>query len=103
MDIKIFEDAQELGKAAGSTTAQLIREAISNNGAANVILATGTSQFETLKQLISEPKPNQPKKLVQVLIVMLIFYLSSCDVQRRNSRAQTIMISLLPKGLESLT
>ncbi len=54
MKIKIFEDAQELGKAAGSDAAQLIREAIRKNGAANIILATGTSQFEILNQLISE-------------------------------------------------
>ncbi len=54
MKIKIFEDAQELGKAASSDAAQLIREAIRKNGAANIILATGTSQFETLNQLISE-------------------------------------------------
>ena len=54
MNIKVFNDAQELGKAAGSVAAQLIREAISNNGFANIILATGTSQFETLNQLILE-------------------------------------------------
>ncbi|MEO6289284.1 MAG: glucosamine-6-phosphate deaminase, partial [Ginsengibacter sp.] len=54
MNVKIFKEAQELGKAAGSAAAQLIRKAISTNGAANIILATGTSQFETLNQLISE-------------------------------------------------
>ncbi len=35
-------------------TAPLIRQAIAEKGAANIILATGTSQFETLNQLISE-------------------------------------------------
>ncbi len=54
MNIKIFEDAQELGIAAGSNAAHLIREAINNNGSANIILATGTSQFETLNQLVLE-------------------------------------------------
>ena len=34
--------------------ARLIREAIETNGTANIILATGTSQFETLNQLVSE-------------------------------------------------
>ncbi len=54
MNIKVFENPHELGKAAGIKAAQLIRETISNNGSANIILATGTSQFETLNQLISE-------------------------------------------------
>lgn len=54
MDIQISKDPAELGKAAGHATAQLIREAIATNGNANIILATGTSQFETLKQLLQE-------------------------------------------------
>lgn len=54
MITKIFKEAHELGKAAGSAAAHLIRDAISNTGSANIILATGTSQFETLNQLISE-------------------------------------------------
>lgn len=54
MNIKIFKDAHASGKAAGAAAAQLIREAIKNNGFANIILATGTSQFETLNQLILE-------------------------------------------------
>ena len=54
MDIKIAENAHELGKSAGAAAARAIREAIISKGAANIILATGTSQFETLKQLILE-------------------------------------------------
>ena len=54
MDIDIAKDPVELGKAAGTKAAQLIREAILANGSANIILATGTSQFETLNQLIRE-------------------------------------------------
>jgi glucosamine-6-phosphate deaminase len=54
MKIEIYTTSYELGKAAGRYAAQLIREAIEANGAANIILATGTSQFETLKQLVSE-------------------------------------------------
>ncbi|HEY5751223.1 MAG TPA: glucosamine-6-phosphate deaminase [Chryseolinea sp.] len=54
MDIKIAENASELGRGAGAAAAQAIRETIASKGAANIILATGTSQFETLKQLISE-------------------------------------------------
>lgn len=55
MEIKINSTSTELGKVAGAEAAALIREAIKTNGSANIILATGTSQFETLKQLILEP------------------------------------------------
>jgi glucosamine-6-phosphate deaminase len=55
MEIVIANDAKELGQAAGHAAADLVRQAISKNGSANIILATGTSQFETLNQLISEP------------------------------------------------
>jgi glucosamine-6-phosphate deaminase len=54
MKVEIYDTPRQLGKAAGMQAAQLIREAIKTNGTANIILATGTSQFETLKQLISE-------------------------------------------------
>lgn len=53
MNIQIFESAQELGKAAGAKASALIKEAIKENGTANIILATGASQFETLKELIN--------------------------------------------------
>jgi glucosamine-6-phosphate deaminase len=52
--IHIYNDHYQLGQAAGIAAASLIREAIHKNGTANIILATGTSQFETLNQLISE-------------------------------------------------
>ena len=54
MKINVTENLSALGKAAGAAAAQIIRESIAINGSANIILATGTSQFETLKQLISE-------------------------------------------------
>ena len=54
MKINIYNDPYELGKAAGIAAAQLIREAIKVKDAANIILATGTSQFEALNQLIAE-------------------------------------------------
>jgi glucosamine-6-phosphate deaminase len=54
MNISIPQNPYELGKAAGAAAAQVIREAIAVNGSANIILATGTSQFETLNQLIAE-------------------------------------------------
>lgn len=54
MKVIVSDNNVELGKKAGSVTAALIREAIAAKGSANVILATGTSQFETLNQLIKE-------------------------------------------------
>ncbi len=54
MNIHVFADAKELGKAAGIKAAEHIRTAIAEKGSANIILATGTSQFETINQLISE-------------------------------------------------
>jgi glucosamine-6-phosphate deaminase len=54
MKVNIQVDAEKAGIAAGIKTAQLIKEAISDKGEANIITATGKSQFETLKQLIRE-------------------------------------------------
>lgn len=54
MEIILTKDPIELGKSAGSAAAELIINALEQNGQANIILATGASQFETLKQLISE-------------------------------------------------
>jgi glucosamine-6-phosphate deaminase len=54
MKIEITNDPLELGHRAGKDAGELIRKAIEDRGQANVILATGTSQFETLNQLIRE-------------------------------------------------
>jgi len=54
MKIIIKNDPVDLGREAGREAAQMIRDAIKNRGFANIIVATGTSQFETLKQLIRE-------------------------------------------------
>jgi glucosamine-6-phosphate deaminase len=54
MQIQILEDSVALGREAGKKAASLIRQAIAANGEANIILATGASQFETLKHLIRE-------------------------------------------------
>ena len=52
-NIDISKDAQELGQKSGDQSAEIIKRAIAENGQANVILATGTSQFETLQRLLS--------------------------------------------------
>lgn len=54
MHIITSPNPPELGAAAGKTAADLIRKAIVEKGSANIILATGASQFETLNQLIKE-------------------------------------------------
>jgi len=54
MKVSIYNTPVELGKAAGMAAAELISKTIESNGTANIILATGTSQFETLNQLIAE-------------------------------------------------
>lgn len=54
MRIQIENDPVRLGQSAGKYAAELIRKAIAEKGGANIILATGTSQFETLRQLLSE-------------------------------------------------
>ena len=64
MTISISPNPIELGQKAGKIGAELIRKAIKNQGFANIILATGTSQFETLKQLLTEKEIDWSKVTV---------------------------------------
>ena len=59
VNIHVATSAQVLGKEAGQLAATLIQEVIDQRGSANIILATGASQFETLAQLIQFPIPWQ--------------------------------------------
>ena len=61
MEIKIYQNPEELGRAAGSAAAAIIREVIAKKGNAAIILATGTSQFYTIDQLIAEKDINWSK------------------------------------------
>lgn len=54
MNVEIFPDRESLGAKAGAQGAQWIKDAILEKGEANIILATGQSQFETLEALISD-------------------------------------------------
>jgi glucosamine-6-phosphate deaminase len=54
MQIKIFDDAEQLGAAAAKAGAKLIRKALSDRDTANIILATGASQFALLANLVQE-------------------------------------------------
>ena len=53
MEKYIYNTKQEMGTAAASHAAEAIKQAIEDKGRANIILATGTSQFETINSLTS--------------------------------------------------
>ena len=55
MEVQIFQDKNSLGRAAAARGAAYIREALEKNGRANIIVATGASQFEMLSALTKEP------------------------------------------------
>lgn len=58
MDVKIMPDKQAMGKAAAAAGAEQIRSALAARGHANIIVATGASQFEMLAALVKEPGIN---------------------------------------------
>ncbi len=53
MEKFIYKTKMEMGAAAATQAAEAIKQAIESKGEANIILATGTSQFETIKNLTS--------------------------------------------------
>ncbi len=53
MNISISAHAKELGEQAGTLARELIQQAITRDGRANIILATGASQFETIRVLVA--------------------------------------------------
>jgi glucosamine-6-phosphate deaminase len=55
MEVRVLPDKAEMGAAAAAQAADLIREAIASRGGANVIAATGASQFEFLDALVGAP------------------------------------------------
>lgn len=54
MNVEIFSDRESLGVHAGAKGAACIKNIIREKGEANIILATGQSQFDTLEALISD-------------------------------------------------
>ena len=54
MNVAIFNSKQELAQAAAGEAARIIRQAIDDRGQANVIAATGASQFEFLEALVQQ-------------------------------------------------
>src|SRR5688500_8046675 len=55
MQIDVSESKQEMGKKAAAWGARRIREALQRIGRANIIVATGASQFAMLSSLVAEP------------------------------------------------
>src|SRR5262245_36901333 len=55
MHISSMPDKLQMGKAAASAGAKLIREAIAARGDANIVVANGASQFEMLAALAAQP------------------------------------------------
>lgn len=58
MRIEITANREELGESAAKEATGKITEAVHQNGSAGIILATGTSQFEVLHYLVSQPGVN---------------------------------------------
>jgi glucosamine-6-phosphate deaminase len=55
MSLAIYADAEQCGLAAGQYGAQRLRDILTQRGAANVIVATGASQFVMLSTLAAAP------------------------------------------------
>jgi glucosamine-6-phosphate deaminase len=51
LNVKIFANKDEMGKAAAISVAEKLNEAVAEKGFANLILATGASQFQFLEHL----------------------------------------------------
>jgi glucosamine-6-phosphate deaminase len=56
MQFRTFDTKQQLAQAAAADGAALIRKALNERGAANIIVATGASQFEVLDALARQPE-----------------------------------------------
>jgi len=53
--VEVFDTAAELGRASARNTARVIRERVSLQGTARVVIATGNSQLEFVRALRDEP------------------------------------------------
>ena len=69
MKINIFNTKEEMGEAAALLGAGLINEAISTKGKANIIVATGASQFEMLNFLIKQKLPFKAYNILRVVFL----------------------------------
>ena len=55
MEVHVFETKEQMGEHAAADGAAFVRQAIADRGHANIIVATGASQFEMLAALVQEP------------------------------------------------
>jgi glucosamine-6-phosphate deaminase len=55
MEKYVFENPESMGAAAGEQAAKALKSVLKDKGFANIILATGTSQFNTLRTLVESP------------------------------------------------
>jgi glucosamine-6-phosphate deaminase len=55
MKVVIAQDRNELGRFVAKQAASFLREKLSTQDECNLVVATGSSQFEVLENLISEP------------------------------------------------
>ena len=55
MEINVSDTKQEMGRAAAQHAASALRKSLSERGEANLVVATGASQFEMLEHLVKEP------------------------------------------------
>jgi glucosamine-6-phosphate deaminase len=56
INIRVHKTKVDAGAAAAALGAKQIRAAIQKHGRANIIVATGASQFEMIERLVREPK-----------------------------------------------
>jgi len=56
MNISVSNTKDEMGRKAAEAGSELIQKAISRNGSASIILATGASQFEMLEHLVHDDR-----------------------------------------------
>jgi len=54
MEIRICESKEALGYSAAKESALIINKAIAEKGHARIVLSTGASQFDTLKELVKQ-------------------------------------------------
>ncbi len=52
MEIRICESKEALGLSAAKETAAYLQKVIEQKGHARIVLSTGASQFDTLKELV---------------------------------------------------
>jgi glucosamine-6-phosphate deaminase len=61
MHVRICSDRRSLGRAAADHAGRAIRHAIDTTGRARIVAATGTSQFDFLEALVSQPGIEWPR------------------------------------------